>query len=779
MHQSHHRITVDAHFGDAWAARWIELLSAASERVTPDVAPAVRHFVAALLAPATETAFPSLLVTADVLFAPAQTGLPVDAMQALGARALLDTLTVDAATGGWPLLMSPWLHHPLFAVSALHDLAQAPDSGSVLTCLIAHLHTLVPAAHLNLWRAVAEDAPLIEVTHGQTARVAPPDAPPALKAAWRTGAPQLLPPHIVIPLHAGTELFALIELTLPAPAAGPLLHLLLLARVAESALARLSPVEEAPNPITWQRVLAHLTETLTVTQTAADIFTAVATQVRQVLPCERVTFWTHLPESDEFSLHHLSVRLTRHTVPLGSRCPADGTPLHVAWFTGQPVLLGSDWPHLFPNYPNPHGSIQALAVIPIVFEYAPLGVLTLERIEGRPFTRGDADWLMLMAGMVATALRNLATHQTLRDTQARMWEDSKMRALGEMAAGIAHDFNNILMGLMCQLDLLRLAPDLAQVRERLPRLKRAIQDASAIINRVCTFGRKENRDGYEPLRLAEIVRDSVDLLAPLLTRRAITLQMGCDPEVWVLGDGPTLREVVTNLVTNAVHAMPQGGTLTVSCAGDERHAWFSIDDSGIGMSPAVLARACEPFFSTKGGQGTGLGLSLSYRILQQHQGVLRLDSQEGVGTSARAELPRFDPTPLEVATPALQILLVEDNDDIAVLLGELLTHLGHSVQLALSARAACARCADVQFDLILTDLSLAGETGDTVALMIRRQSPEIPVLLLTGSLDLEAGSSAIYDAVLAKPITLEALQQAISRAWTRRQPVGTRRGMDA
>ncbi len=752
---------------EAWTAAWFSRLSELSPRVGADVPARLTHFLTCLLAQQ-DTPTPATLLdvveAAQRAFDPTATGLPVDVTQCLGALALAEVSGPDLAPYT-PLTL--WFQHPYFTMVAQEAQLGHADHAAVLAMLQQELPLMTGPDAVHIWRVMDIDAPLIDIASpaGLTvSRATRPDLAHALTA----DTPLIHHDRLLYLLHDGEEPFALVEVSLPSPDAEVvLLQTLAVCRKAQHTLVRLARQAQVAYPTTWQRVLTALTKVLTVTHSADDVLTAMSDLLRQALPCERITYWEYLPEDGLFTLRALSARLTGDSVPAGTTCAAEDTPLQVAWHTGQPVLLGPDWPEHFPNYPNANASIHALAVVPVVFEFRRLGIITVERLEPRLFERRDVDWLLLIAGMVAAALSNLSIHAALRDAQDRMVQHAKMRALGEMAAGIAHDFNNILMGLMCNVELLRFSTDLTQAFDRLPRLERAIMDARTIVQRVNTFGRTDPSITFTHLSLQGVLQETLDMMGAQLANAGIlvTTDYGADPAV--MGSETELREVITNLLTNAAQAMPHGGALTLSSGEVGGRAWFSVSDTGVGMSPAVLARACDPFFSTKEGMGTGLGLSVSYRIIQHHHGELLLASEEGLGTTARVELPALldvaDGNPPHNHPEQLHILLVEDNREVVELIQQLLGFLGHRVQAATSAAEGTALLAAQPIDLVITDLSMQGETGDTVAIAARRHQPPIPVLLLSGSLLLEESNLQLYAGVLSKPVNLDMLKAAIGR----------------
>lgn len=781
MQQSLSLIDSPQALSNRWASRWAALITDVSPCARQHLSSRLQDFVT-LLATDRETASSAddnLLViqAADEVFSPVLTGLPMAQTQRLGMRALAEILAESTANTAdalqtWQTLVLPWLHHAFFTCSPWQRFAAVIDISELLTALVEEIQAVPARATVRLWRFIDEDSPLIEVTHQScTATIKPVDRPDLARALY-TGDSFTTGDSLIVPVRIHTTPFAVIEvLGLSSVTTDLYLHVLTVARIAEIALHRMELPGQSTNPVIWQRVLSNLAQVLAVTHSVEALLSATSNLVRQALPCERIVFWEYTNDTNEFVLRSFSARLTTRLTTVGMRCPADDTPLQVAWHTGQPLLLGSDWPERFPAYPNPGGLIHSLAVIPLVFEYRDMGMLSIERLESRPFSRHDLDWLKLVASLVAAALRNLETRQELTQARERMLEDAKMRAMGEMAAGIAHDFNNILMALMCNVELLGVATDLQQVHGRLPRLERAILDARTIVQRINKFGAQSGEE-FSQVCLSHVLEDTVELMQPQLAAHRITLEVNLNPETRVMGSETELREVAVNLVANAIHAMPEGGILTLACGQQENRAWLTVRDTGVGMSPAVIHRAVEPFFSTKGGKGSGLGLSICYRIIQRHGGDVRLESEEGVGTQANIDLPGYpaqdsvqDPvenTSLQI-TPG-HILLVEDNQEIAETLGQLLKHLGFEITLAGSAQEGIARFDEEDFNVVITDLAMHGDIGDAVAQAVRRVSPETPVLLLSGSLDLQEGCCDLYAGILHKPLNLHAIHLAIVQA---------------
>jgi CheY-like chemotaxis protein/anti-sigma regulatory factor (Ser/Thr protein kinase) len=241
----------------------------------------------------------------------------------------------------------------------------------------------------------------------------------------------------------------------------------------------------------------------------------------------------------------------------------------------------------------------------------------------------------------------------------------------------------------------------------------------------------------------------------------------------VAGDESALREVLTNLIFNAVDAMPGGGTITLRTHKDGDSAVLEIADTGTGMTDEVRRRCLEPFFSTKGERGTGLGLSMVFGIIQRHSGTLDLQSEVGKGTTFIIKIPlqdaaslrRTSVAPEEAAHTALRILVVDDEAPVRDTLAAVLAADGHEVESAMDGAEGLRRFLASKFDLVITDKAMPGMSGDQMATAIKKSAPETPIVLLTGfGLFLDKEDFPAVDALASKPVRIPQLREAITHA---------------
>ncbi len=376
------------------------------------------------------------------------------------------------------------------------------------------------------------------------------------------------------------------------------------------------------------------------------------------------------------------------------------------------------------------------------------------------------------------------TLSKLRQAQHTAIRQERLSALGTMAAGIAHDFNNALTLILGYSDLLLSG---AKSRaggseiEQLHAITTAAQDAAQIVRRLREFHRPD--EGHETrvlLRINEIVEQAVTLTRPKWQDQArnrgvqIEVQTQFNELPSVNGDPAELREMLTNLIFNAVDAMPQGGCITIQSMLDDGEAKLCIKDSGTGMDEETRRRCLEPFYTTKGDRGTGLGLSAVYGIIERHHGSMEIESEVGRGTTFCIRLPlapadQSAPVETRDAGPApgagiQRILVVDDQEIICDLIQQQLAEDGHTVETAGSGEEALEKIAGSEFDLIVTDQSMPGMTGEELAVATKERHPGTSVILLTGfgGADAETQDTAAgVDMVLGKPATAFDLRRAI------------------
>jgi CheY-like chemotaxis protein len=354
-----------------------------------------------------------------------------------------------------------------------------------------------------------------------------------------------------------------------------------------------------------------------------------------------------------------------------------------------------------------------------------------------------------------------------------------------MASGMAHHVNNLLAVISGRTQLLLQRTPPAELRRPLEVIQRATFDAADVVRRVLGFAAVQPVAAPAAVDLNEVVREVVELTRPRWRDEKqmhkidldVALGLGAPPRV--AGEAPALREVIMNLLFNAIDAMHESGRIEISTWAADDWAYCAISDSGVGMSDEVRQRAFEPFFTTKGPQGTGLGLSVAHAIVQRHGGELGLRANEGGGTVVTIRLPQASAAAAAPAAepprgPSLRVLVIDDETSVREALVDTLTDDGHRVIQAAGGKEGLARLAEgARIDVVITDLGMPDMTGWDVARAVRLQRPGLAVGLVTGwavALEMSDEERRAVDFVIAKPYTIEALRTALARVQSTEAP---------
>ena len=373
-----------------------------------------------------------------------------------------------------------------------------------------------------------------------------------------------------------------------------------------------------------------------------------------------------------------------------------------------------------------------------------------------------------------------------RETALRqLHESQKMESIGQLTGGVAHDFNNLLAVILGSLGLLKkVVPNDPRVSRLLDRAIQGAERGATLTARLLAFARRQELK-VEFVELQKLIPDMLDFLRHSVGP-SIVIHAEVSPEVYAIEvDANQLELALINLAVNARDAMPNGGALTIACQNEESgkkaglppnpFVCISVTDTGAGMSEATLARAQEPFFTTKGvGKGTGLGLSMVQGFTAQSGGAMQIQSEPAKGTKVTLWLPRAreglreSPPLIETSQPAeakcLRVLLVDDDILVSMGAADMLADLGHRVIEAQSGIHAMEILeTDAPFDVVVTDYAMPGMNGFELAQRIRMRNPRLPIILATGYAELPADRS-IQFARLSKPYSANDLAVALEQA---------------
>lgn len=484
-----------------------------------------------------------------------------------------------------------------------------------------------------------------------------------------------------------------------------------------------------------------------------------------------------------------------------------------------------------PPYDQPIGlPSNGFLNLPLVVQGRVIGVLGVEHPEeGWTLDRETIQMMELFAAQAATAIDHARLYEEARrtaaelqqkvealaDAHAALVESARLRAMGQMASGVAHDFNNILTSILGQVQLMQtrfaLGPvQASEIKATLRLLEVAALDGAEIVRKLREFTRPMGEDPFVPVAFDEVVRQVLETTRPRWKNQAEASGLGyrimteLEAVPRVLGNAAELREAVTNLLFNALDAMPQGGTVTItlrqvpgtrdaaqgSGGSIARGEWgegyrpesggvvlLTITDTGVGIPDSIKARIFDPFFTTKGVKGTGLGLSMVHGIVRRHHGEIQVASEEGKRTTVTVSLP-ITPEAHETVTPeaatlpngptGTRILVIDDEPLAGEILAAFLQMLGHEAVVAVGGKEGIRLLEADRFDLLLTDLGMPGMSGWDVAQAAKERLPRLPVVLVTGwgdQIDPSQLAGTGVDLVLAKPYTLQDLLAGLSQAW--------------
>jgi signal transduction histidine kinase/ActR/RegA family two-component response regulator len=444
--------------------------------------------------------------------------------------------------------------------------------------------------------------------------------------------------------------------------------------------------------------------------------------------------------------------------------------------------------------------LRSVVFAPLVVESEVFGVLVCARRNDQAFSSGECEFLTQLSEHVALAGHQVRLYEDLhrayddlRQSQHTIMQQERLRALGQMASGIAHDINNAISPVSLYTEsLLEREPNLSErARNYLTTIQRAIEDVARTVARMREFYReREAQLTLERVEINRAVRQVVELTRPRWSDQPqqsglmVDLRMDlADPLPDIMGAEHEIRDALTNLIFNAVDAMPKGGVLSIrtrqssDSTGADR-VLIEVGDSGIGMDEDTRRRCLEPFYTTKGERGTGLGLAMVYGMIQRHSAELEIDSTVGQGTTVRLNFPAQSSsvvategsTRTSLKIRQLRILLVDDDPLLIKSLQDTLQEDGHVItatsggQAGIDAFAAAAQRGE-RFNIVITDLGMPYVDGRKVAASIKGMSPTTPIIMLTGwgqRLIAEKESHPHIDKILAKPPRLHELRSALA-----------------
>jgi DNA-binding response OmpR family regulator/nitrogen-specific signal transduction histidine kinase len=543
--------------------------------------------------------------------------------------------------------------------------------------------------------------------------------------------------------------------------------------------------------------LSTLTRLITSAASSHEVFGAVAEAAARLLDARSSQVWVDDPAAGVLRAQGsytvdpiITAGLRRYTeIPHGHGVTAE------VYVSRAPVFI-SDL-RAEPRWLNPElvrqTDVRFYAGIPLVAGDHVVGVLSLLFEERAEFTEEEKELARMLADQAAIAIRQAQLYAeadrrrqdaermaaNLERSQSSLVKTERLRALGEMAAGVAHDFNNLLSVILGRAELMLRRVREADTTRDLEAVRRAAQDGADTVRRIQEFTRTRRTRAFERVDLLGVAREVVELTRPRWELEAQA--KGVTYEFAVEGDAPPvagrpeeIREVLTNLLTNAVDAMPSGGRCRVRLDTDGAWAVIAVTDTGVGMPDEMRLRVFEPFFTSKGPRGTGLGLAVSWGIVTRHGGTIEVESTPGEGTTFRLRLPIpvtlpevVVGMPVTAAPRPARVLLIEDEPEVQAVLADILRDAGYTVAVAKDGIEGIEHCERDTVDLVLSDISMPGISGWDVAARLRARHPHLPIGFVTGwgdQLDPERLASSGVDFVVAKPFQAHDILRHVAQA---------------
>jgi len=543
---------------------------------------------------------------------------------------------------------------------------------------------------------------------------------------------------------------------------------------------------EAQDRATRLAVVNEITREASLSLKVDKLFEKINTQLKRVVSFEKSSIATYDEENDTFSLINVYGENITAGFYKGMEISGRETVMKIAYETKRPYytrsldqIISNTSPYLITQ------GIQSAVSIPIISEDVCIGTLNLGSIKEDGFSPDQIDLLVTIANSLGTALNNARLYSDLeraysdeRKAQEQLVKSEKLRALGEMSAGVAHDFNNIMGAILGRAQLMKSRVSDQGIVRGLDIIEKAAMDGASTVRRLQDFTRLRTDEVFNRVDLAQVIEDTLSLTRARWEDSAhvsgiqysVTTQY--EPILPVAGVSSELREVFTNIIFNALDAMPSGGKIHIHVGTDGNRVFAHVRDTGRGMTEEVRKRVFDPFFTTKGIKGNGLGMSVAYGIVTRHKGEIEVESQYGQGSTIKVtlpvnlEVPRQDPA-VDVSPQKKvgRFLVIDDEAPIRELLAEMLIQQGHQVLTASGGKEGLEIFRDQVPELVITDLGMPEISGWDVATTVKAVNPSTSVILMTGwgiTLDKDKARHRGVDVIVAKPFQIGEMQKVLN-----------------
>ncbi|HKU89881.1 MAG TPA: PAS domain S-box protein [Steroidobacteraceae bacterium] len=551
-------------------------------------------------------------------------------------------------------------------------------------------------------------------------------------------------------------------------------------------------------------LLSRITQAIGERQDLRSIFSVVAAHIEDELPVDFCVACLIEPGEDSLTVTCVGARSEPAAQQLdmmpGSTVPIDENGLARCMhgqFVYEPVI--SEMPFPFPRRLASAG-LGAMVIAPLLVESQVFGALVCARRAPDSFSSADCEFLRQVSEHTALAAHQVRLYDALqqayddlRQTQQQFLQQERLRALGQMASGIAHDINNAISPVALYTEqLLEREPNLSpRARGQLEIIQRAVDDVAQTVARMGEFYRtREPPIALVAVDLNRVVQQVIDLTrarwSDMAQQRGIVIDVRLSLSAGlpaIAAVDSQVRDALVNLVFNAVDAMPEGGPLTIATrlAASGSTVQLEVEDRGIGMDDETRRRCLEPFFTTKGARGTGMGLAMVYGVVQRHGATIEIESVTGRGTRVRlgfnvaTSKPALPSGSQRAPVGPQRILIIDDDPMLLKSLREALESDGHLVAIANGGQAGIDAFVESHADgqpypVVITDLGMPRVDGRTVAATVKSSVPGTLVILLTGwgrRLVSDDDRPPGVDLVMPKPAKLTEIRAALANFFSR------------
>jgi signal transduction histidine kinase len=621
---------------------------------------------------------------------------------------------------------------------------------------------------------------------------------PQLRAMWKKEREQLadLETGVLVPVKSKDRLIGMVVLSKKASgkdySVDDLDFLFGVANQAAVAIENTRLYQEAKDRADWIDMISNLTRVIGTSLDMSEVYETFTSALRNLVDFDRISIG--LVDGDNLRFLAVSSQIPTE-LDIGTTIPLKKSV--AAWVIA----------HKCTNIENDFTKERQFAVdeihlrdglrsairVPLVSKGEIFGTINLTSSHPSAYGQREQKILEQIAGHVAVAVQNSQlydeakqaynetrrAYDELNSAQDYMIRSEKLRALGEMAGGVAHDFNNILTVILGRAQLAIESVDDPVLKKSLTAIEQAAIDGASTVRSLQEFTRVRKDRISDPVNIRHMVMSALQMAEPRLKENrekdGMTIEVSTELNVTesVLGDIAELREALINIIFNAVDAMPEGGKLSIKAWREDRQLVLSIADTGGGMSDETKDNIFDPYFTTKGPKGMGLGLSMAYGIITRHNGDISVESSLGEGTTFYIRLPlggedmqNGSSSDSQNAKGKAKILLVDDDPNVNEVLELMLSQIGYEVTAVCHGQEAINLFEQSNYDLVITDLGMPDVTGWDVAEAVKQKSPETPVVLITGwgvQVDSAQRDKLGINGVIAKPFSRQTLSDEMVR----------------